>query len=56
MRVPRRVIDKQLTCPACGDVVAGAVYRPVSGDVALTTMPTLARALRTTSGHWVPAR
>jgi hypothetical protein len=36
MRLPRRVIEKQLTCPACGDVLADAVYRPLAGDIVLT--------------------
>jgi hypothetical protein len=32
----RRGIEKQLTCPACGDIIADAVYRPLSGNLALT--------------------
>ena len=32
----RRGIEKQLTCPACGDIVAEAVYRPLSRNLALT--------------------
>jgi hypothetical protein len=27
MRLHRRGIEKQLTCPACGDIIADAVYR-----------------------------
>jgi hypothetical protein len=34
--LPRRLIEKQLTCPACGDIIADAVYRPFPGDLVLT--------------------
>jgi hypothetical protein len=40
MRLPGRVIGKQLTCPAR----------------TLAAMQTLSRAIRTTPGRWVPAR
>jgi hypothetical protein len=32
----RREIAKQVTCPACGDIVATAAYRPLSGNLVLT--------------------
>ena len=38
MRVPgRRTVDKQLTCPACGDVIAAVAYRPWPGNLTLTS-------------------
>jgi hypothetical protein len=33
----RREIAKQLTCPACGDIIADAHYRPLSGNLDLTS-------------------
>jgi hypothetical protein len=37
MQWPARRIEKQLTCPACGDVIADAVYKLWPGDLTLTT-------------------
>lgn len=34
----RREIEKQLTCPACGDIIADAVYRPLSKNLAVTAL------------------
>jgi hypothetical protein len=33
-----RRLRKKLTCPACGDVIADAAYRPWPGDLNLTTV------------------
>jgi hypothetical protein len=44
----RREIEKQLTCPACGDIIADAVYRRLSGNLALTAPD--GRSLHPTGG------
>ena len=33
---PGRAVEKHLTCPACGDLIAAAVYRPLAGQLVLT--------------------
>jgi hypothetical protein len=33
-----RRVDKQLTCPRCGNVVADASYRPLSGTLTVTAV------------------
>jgi hypothetical protein len=44
----RREIAKQLTCPACGDIVADAHYRPLSGKLDVTAPG--GRAVQPTGG------
>ncbi|HEV7655204.1 MAG TPA: hypothetical protein VGP36_10825 [Mycobacteriales bacterium] len=44
----RREIDKQVTCPACGDILAAAAYRPLSGSLELTAPD--GRRLQPTAG------
>jgi hypothetical protein len=44
----RRKIAKQLTCPACGDIIADAHYRPLSGKLDVTAPG--GRALQPTGG------
>lgn len=37
MALPRRHVEKDLLCPACGDIVAAAVYTRWPGNLVLTS-------------------